>query len=178
MDQPARTVTGDASIAYHTFNVEDDDPAQVDDPPSSSWFPTDYLTVRRGIVYILSPGHTHTAALTMQAWDQEPPPDNHAAWELTAEAEFACPSGRIALRHAMAEKSTITLELGSSATMYRIRAHSRGRTRVQEIEEDPDTDFDSIDVDPLWHAEEYLLQFWPTRLMPADTPAPFRLPRS
>jgi hypothetical protein len=176
MDEPIRTVNGDVTVAYHYFNIEDDDPANVDDPPSSSWFPTEYLTARLGIVYIVTPGHTHTPALTMQEWDREPPVEGNGRWELWADATFACPSGRIAVRHAMGEKTAISLELGAPGMMYVIRAYSRGRDRVREIEEDPDSDFDSVDIDPLWHAEEYLLQFWPTCPIPATAPKPFRIP--
>ena len=176
MDEPIRTLTVDVGVAYHYFDVEDDDPDNVDEPPSSSWFPTEYLTARHGIVYIVTPGHTHTPAVTMQVWGDEPPAEDTGEWELWADATFACPSGRIAVRQAMGEKTATRLELGAPGMMYTVRAYSRGRNRVQEIEEDPDTDFDSIDIDPLWHAEEYLLQFWPTRPLPAPVPKAYRIP--
>ena len=161
MRRPIASATGDITVAHHYFDVEDGDPANVAEPPSSSWFPTDYLTARPGIVSIVTPGHTHSPALTLQAWREEPPDEEDGRWERRADAVFGCPSGRIVVVHAMGEKTDLTLDLGSPGTVYTIRAYSRGRDRVREIEEDPDTDFDSIDVDPFWHAEEYLLQFWP-----------------
>jgi len=173
-DEPVSAVTVDVGVAHHVFDIEDVDPETVDEPPPSPWLPRDYLTVRQGIVYLVTPGHTHTPVLTMQAWAHEPPPEADRAWELSQDVEFASPSGRIVVIAGMGERTDITLGLGPRETMYNLRAHSRGRERVREVEEDPDTDFDSIDVYPFWHLEEYLLQFWPARPIVGDLPAPFR----
>ena len=66
MNPPLHTFTGDVSISYHVFNIEDDNFDNVDEPPDAGWYAEDYVTVRQGIVYIVSDSHTHSPLLTMQ----------------------------------------------------------------------------------------------------------------
>lgn len=171
MDQPLRTVTDDILVSYHAFDVEDADHANVDDRPYDDWFPEENLTVGQGIVYLVSPGHTHRALVTLQAWAAEPPHEPEGAWEISADLEFVSGSGSVVAYDGMEEYCSDPLDLGAGPMIYHLRVNSRGHQRMAALEggglapEGPGQ---------FRHVEEYLFQFWPGRPVPDNFPLPFR----
>ncbi|WP_230421558.1 hypothetical protein, partial [Catenulispora pinistramenti] len=93
--QPLRAVTDQVYVEFRRFDLEDADPANIEEPPSSHRIPRENLTVRQGIVYMWSPGHTHKAIVTMQAWAEEPARQPDKLWEFTADSEVVLRSGTI-----------------------------------------------------------------------------------
>lgn len=175
MEQPFHTFTDEVLVAYHAFDIEDASRDNVDEPPSDGWFAEDNLTVRQGIVYLVSPGHTHRAIVTVQAWGEEPPEQPDGAWETTADVEIACRSGAIIVMDGMQEHPTEPVDLGSGPMIYHLRVNSRGHERMRAIEGGgvvPEQ------RDQFRHVEHYLFQLWPARPIPDDAPAPFRRQRA
>lgn len=106
MNQPLRAVTDRVYVESHKFDLEDADPANIEEPPSPRWLPRENLTVRQGIVYMRSLGHTHEAIVTMQAWAGEPARQPDEVWELTAGLEVVLRSGTVVAVDGMQDHRT------------------------------------------------------------------------
>lgn len=169
MDQPLRTVTDKTYIAFHHFYLEDANPTNVEDPPTTNWPPRDNMTVRQGAVSMRSPGHTHTAIVTMQAWTGEPPQEAENRWELIANLEVVLRSGTVIAVSGMQDYRTPPLDLGAGPMVYHLRINSRGHERMRELEGGGGIPEEGEIYRP---GEEYLFQFWPARSIPDDLAPP------
>jgi hypothetical protein len=56
-----------------------------------------FLNTFPGRLDIFSGGHTHTAAVTVEVWDGEPPVQDSSRWDEQAEADFESTSGEVAV---------------------------------------------------------------------------------
>lgn len=175
MDQPLRAVTDEIFVEFHKFNIEDADPKNIEDPPSADWLPRDNMTVRQGIVYMRSPGHTHTAIVTMQAWAGEPPREADSRWELTADLDVVLRSGTVVAVSGMQDYRTAPLDLDNGPMVYHLRVNSRGHERMRQLEGGGGVPEEGETERP---GEEYLFQFWPFRPIPDDLAPPFHPKRS
>ena len=168
MDQPLRVVTDEIVVSFHKFTLEDANPDNIEVPPSAEWLPTDTMTVRQGIVYMRSPGHTHSAIVTMQTWAEEPPRDSR--WELVADLDVVLRSGTVVVVDGMKEYRTTSLDLGQGPMVYHLCVNSRGHERMRELEGGGGVPEEGEIYRP---GEEYVFQFWPARPIPDDLAPPY-----
>ncbi|MPY48202.1 hypothetical protein [Streptomyces acidicola] len=56
-----------------------------------------FLNPIPGRLDIYGAGHTHTAAVTVEVWDGEPPGQDPSRWDEQAEAGFESTSGEVAV---------------------------------------------------------------------------------
>lgn len=175
MDQPLRVVTDKTFVVFHKFYLEDADPANIEEPPSAHWLPEDNMTVRQGIVYMRSPGHTHSAIVTMQAWTNEPPREAENRWELIADLEVVLRSGTVVAVDGAKENRTTPLDLGAGPLVYHLRVNSRGHERMRQLEGGGGIPEEGEIYRP---GEEYVFQFWPARPIPDDLAPPFHPKRA
>lgn len=175
MAQPVRTVTDEVVVSYHRFDLEDADRDNVEEPPSHDWLPKDNLTVRQGIVYMVSPGHTFSALVTMQSWSEEPPMQPEGLWETTADLDLVCRSGIVTAVNGTRDHRTAPLLLSDGPMVYHVRVNSRGHERMRELEGGGGIPEEGEEDRP---GEEYLFQFWPARPIPDELAPPSHPKRS
>ncbi|MFE2968460.1 amidohydrolase family protein [Streptomyces sp. NPDC059340] len=86
-------------VDFYGFALQDLDDTQVPlEYPEGREAGGAFLTAHEGRLDIESAGHTHTAAMTAEVWDGEPPTaDDRGDWEEQAEAQLHSPSGELAL---------------------------------------------------------------------------------
>ncbi|MEV6757103.1 hypothetical protein [Streptomyces sp. NPDC051214] len=106
-----------------------------------------------GRVDFCSAGHTHTAAVTVQVWDADPPVEDGVAWEVRGEVGFESVSGDVAVWTPSLGRTDDLIELGGKGRWW-VRAHCTGRAEVAELRESPE---------PVVGVERYLVQFFPAR---------------
>ncbi len=111
----------------------------------------EFLSEGDGYLRVESGGHTLLAGLEIQAWDGEPPLEDHE-WEISADAKMKLRSGFIMGYGLDGESIGGHLRVGPAGTTSNVRIYCRGRQR----QKDADEDFDLDEIQ-----EEYLAQFWP-----------------
>ncbi|MBS2554714.1 hypothetical protein KGQ19_48465, partial [Catenulispora sp. NL8] len=153
-------MTDQVYVEFRRFDLEDADPANIEEPPSSHRIPRENLTVRQGIVYMWSPGHTHKAIVTMQAWAEEPARQPDKLWEFTADSEVVLRSGTIIAVDGMRDHRTAPLDLGGGPMVYHFRVNSRGHERMRGLE---GGGLEPEEGEQYRPREEYLFQLWPGR---------------
>ncbi|MGW8378941.1 hypothetical protein [Streptomyces sp. ODS28] len=141
----------DVFVEFSGFSLQESDEDFLDEEyPDGRRDGAGMLTAHVCRVDVKSEGHTHTAPLTAEVWDAEPPADTSTEWEAQEEAELYSPSGELAVWSyggAMEEY----LYLGAEKMRWSIRVHCTGRSRVKAL----------TDHGVPHGAERYLVQFWP-----------------
>ncbi|MFD5099845.1 hypothetical protein [Streptomyces albidochromogenes] len=113
--------------------------------------PEAFLTAHPGRIDVESGGHTHTAAMTVEVWNAEPPSaDGREAWEAQGQARILSASGELAL-WAAAGPMTESVRLPEAGREWQVRIYCVGREEVRRLAEQ------SIPEG----VERYLAQFWP-----------------
>ncbi|WP_241831788.1 hypothetical protein [Parafrankia soli] len=125
-----RTVASEVSpqtgVVYGHFYIQDKgvswfhDSSQPEPGP-----PEDDDLVRTALdwISIVSAAGDHVAGAQLEAWDWEP--QRQDDWEVSADFEFTCTTGNVALVAVMMGPSTEELIIGAPGT-YRGRVYSRG----------------------------------------------------
>ncbi|GAA2644174.1 hypothetical protein GCM10010307_48290 [Streptomyces vastus] len=143
----------DVEVDFYGFALQDLDDTQVPlEYPEGREAGGAFLTVHEGRLDIESAGHTHTAALTAEVWDAEPPAaDGRGAWEERAEARLHCPSGELALWGVATGPMDASVHLSDTDGMWQVRVYCEGRREVQRLAQEGVPE----------GIERYLVQFWP-----------------
>ncbi|MFI2740955.1 hypothetical protein [Streptomyces sp. NPDC018711] len=110
------------------------------------------MHTRPGRVDIESAAHTHTAVMTAQVWDAEPPVDDTRAWEEQAETTLRCQTGSLQVWGVTCGPVAQEIELGTPGTEWNVRVLSTGRAAAAKAVEEEGV-AEGI--------ETYLVQFWP-----------------
>jgi hypothetical protein len=143
----------DVEVDFYGFALQDVDDSQVpveypDDREAGSAF----LTAREGRLDIESAGHTHTATLSAEVWDGEPPAaQDRGDWEERAEAQFHSPSGELAVWAVTGGPMDTYLNLSNAGGSWRVRVYCEGRAKVRRLAAEGVPE----------GIEHYLVQFWP-----------------
>jgi hypothetical protein len=136
----------DGDVDFYALWLEDaDDTSERDEPEDGAPF----VAACGQRVYLQSGGHTHTPALSVEVWDDQPPADGRA-WEAQGEAGMDVPSGQVGV-WTYGGPCEEAIELGQVGRRWHVRVYVSGRERVRELAER------EVPV----HAERYLLRFWP-----------------
>lgn len=143
--------TMDVRVEFHHFCVQEADDDLVPVPYPDGTAPDGrFLTAHECRVDVSSAGHTHTATLTAQIWDERPAEDTGIAWEEQGETEICSGSGTLSFV-VVGGPQPETLELGVPGRRWGLRICSAGRRQVARLA-----------PEGVPHGvEQYLLQFWP-----------------
>jgi len=133
-------------VEFYALWAED---AYEEEPGESPKAAEELLTSGDGRLCFRSGGHTHHAVFTAEVWDQVPPKEGRA-WESSAEVEWFCRSGEMAL-WSYGGPSDPVVELGAADTLWRVRAYVAGQERVRELAQQ----------EVPTRVEQFLVQFWP-----------------
>ncbi|MEU8591602.1 hypothetical protein AB0C59_32090 [Streptomyces sp. NPDC048664] len=89
----------DVEVDFYGFALQDVDDTRVPlEYPEGREAGGAFVTAREGSLDIESAGHTHTATLTAEVWDAEPPAaDDRGHWEEHKDVVLHCPSGELAV---------------------------------------------------------------------------------
>ncbi|MDC0766739.1 hypothetical protein [Streptomyces sp. HD] len=138
----------DVYVEFYALWAEDAD----EDEPGESPEPAEdeLLASRDRRLCFRSGGHTHQAAFTAEVWDQEPAKAEQESWEASADAEWFCRSGEVAL-WSYGGTSESVVELGAPDTLWRVRAYVTGQERVRQLAQQ----------EVPAGVERFLVQFWP-----------------
>ncbi|MFF8947111.1 hypothetical protein ACF1A5_33600 [Streptomyces sp. NPDC014864] len=110
-----------------------------------------FLTAREGRLDIESAGHTHTATMSAEVWDAEPPPaDDRGEWEARGEAVLHCSSGELAVWGVTAGPREAYLRLPDKNRTWQVRVYCEGRQEVARLAQEGVPE----------GIEHYLVQFW------------------
>ncbi|TQJ92493.1 hypothetical protein [Streptomyces sp. SLBN-31] len=143
----------DVEVDFYGFALQDVDDTQVPvGYPEGREAGRAFLTAREARLDIESAGHTHTATLSAEVWDAEPPAaDGRGEWEERAEAQFRCASGELAIWAVTGGPMDTCLRLSDTGGSWWVRVYCEGRAEVRRAAEAGVPE----------GIEHYLVQFWP-----------------
>ncbi|MFD5952005.1 hypothetical protein ACFWAZ_39045 [Streptomyces collinus] len=141
-----------ADVAYHGFGFQESDDGDLPVPFPDDFKQGVFLNDFPGRLDIFSAGHTHTAAVTVEMWDREPPERNSSRWDEQAEADFESTSGEVAVWSMSLGRAEDVILLADSGGSWRVRVSCAGRSEAAALSEQEGTGEG---------VEKYLVQFWP-----------------
>ena len=148
MAELVERVETEVLVDHRTFDLIDDSGEQH--------APTDYDTAQwlfaghNMITVVSATGRHHVAALTVEAWDAEPPPA--AGWTAPHEATVRLDSGFVEINPLVEGEDAEDITVGGPGR-YRVRGYVTGREQLLAATPPPDVELHGV--------ERYLLQLWP-----------------
>ncbi|MGW1881572.1 hypothetical protein [Streptomyces sp. NPDC001970] len=141
-----------ADVGYHSFCLQESDDAELPVPyPDDSVF-GQFLTTFPGRIDIFSAGHTHTAAVTAEVWDDRPPEEDWTRWDERGEAEFVSTSGEVAIWSMSLGRTDQIITLSDKGGTWHVQVCCAGREEAERL---------SAQTGTADGAERYLVRFWP-----------------
>ncbi|MVO87780.1 hypothetical protein GPA10_24215 [Streptomyces sp. p1417] len=138
-------------VDFYGIYLQDWDDSQVPVPFPEGWEAGPFLRARPGRLDITSAGHTHTAALTVEVWDAEPPAPS-GDWEESERAEILSISGELEVGGVAGGPMPEPIRLSGRECNWSVRVACSGRSEVAEK---------ARQGVPEGVVERYVLQFWP-----------------
>jgi hypothetical protein len=138
-------------VDFFSFGLQESDDADLPVPFPDDFHTDAFLGTHPGRLDITSGGHTHTATVDVEVWDEVPPPQDPADWDEQAEADFESTSGQIAVWGETGRMDEV-ITLADSRGSWRVRVSCVGRAEAAALSEGEGT---GVGV------ERYLIQFWP-----------------
>ncbi|GAP48845.1 hypothetical protein [Streptomyces azureus] len=142
----------DADVGYHGFGFQESDDGDLPVPFPDDFAQGVFLNAFPGRLDICSGGHTHTAAVTVEVWDGEPPVQDSSRWDEQAEADFESTTGEVAVWSMGLGRADDVITLADSGGSWRVRVSCAGRREAAALSEQEGTGEGM---------EKYLVQFWP-----------------
>ncbi|SEB57031.1 hypothetical protein [Streptomyces sp. TLI_105] len=140
-------------VDFYGLCLQDADLSVVPNPYPAGRVMEGFVHARPGRVDIESAAHTHTAVMTAQVWDAEPPVDDTRVWDEQAETTVRCRTGKLQVGGVTCGPIAREIELGAPGTQWNVRLYGAGRAEVAKaVEEEGIAE----------GIETYLVQFWPT----------------
>ncbi|MFF3312831.1 hypothetical protein [Streptomyces sp. NPDC002952] len=152
MAELVRQLHLDADVGYHGFGFQESDDSDLPVPFPDDFAQGVFLNAFPGRLDIYSAGHTHTASVAVEVWNERPPMPDPAAWDEQAEADFVSTSGDVAVWSMSLGRADDLITLADSGGVWRVRVSSRGRAEAAALSEGDGTGHG---------VEKYLVQFWP-----------------
>lgn len=143
----------DADVEYHGFGFQESDDGDLPVPFPDDFADGVFLNAFPGRLDIYSAGHTHTASVTVEVWDGEPPVQDSSWWDEQAEADFVSSSGEVAVWSMGLGRADDVISLADSGGSWHVRVNCTGRSEAAALSEQEGTGEG---------VEKYLVQFWPT----------------
>lgn len=144
----------DADVGYHGFGFQESDDGDLPVPFPDDFTQGVFLNAFPGLLDICSGGHTHTAAVTVEVWDGEPPGQDPSRWDEQAEAGFESTSGEVAVWSMGLGRADDVVTLADSGGSWRVRVSCAGRGEAAALSELEGTGEG---------VEKHLVQFWPAK---------------
>ncbi|MGR8007636.1 hypothetical protein [Streptomyces hypolithicus] len=142
----------DIEVDFYGWCLQDVDDAVVPVPFPDGFEGEVFLAAHEGRLDFASAGHTHTAALTAEVWDNEPVEARAGGgWDEVAESVISCRSGELAVWAVAGGPMPTYVHLSDHGARWRVRAHCRGREEVRRLAREGVPE----------GLERYLVQFWP-----------------
>jgi hypothetical protein len=142
----------DADVGHHGFGLQESDDGDLPLPFPDDFTQGVFLNDFPGRLDIYSGGHTHTAAVTVEVWDGQPPEQDPSGWDEQAEAPFESTSGEVAVWSMDLGRADDVITLADSGGSWRVRVSCAGRGEAAALSEQEGTGEG---------VEKYLVQFWP-----------------
>jgi hypothetical protein len=142
----------DADVGHHGFGLQESDDGDLPLPFPDDFKQGVFLNHFPGRLDIYSGGHTHTAAVTVEVWDGQPPEQDPSEWDEQAEAPFESTSGEVAVWSMDLGRADDVITLADSGGSWRVRVSCAGRREAAALSEQEGTGEG---------VEKYLVQFWP-----------------
>ncbi|WP_031104630.1 hypothetical protein [Streptomyces sp. NRRL S-146] len=142
----------DANVGYHGLGLQESDDGDLPVPFPDDFKQGVFLNDFPGRLDIFSAGHTHTAAVTVEVWDGEPPEQDPSQWDEQAETDFKSTSGEVAVWSMSLGRADDVITLADSGGSWRVRVSCAGRSEAAALSEQEGTGEG---------VERYLVQFWP-----------------
>ena len=139
-------------VDFYGMCLQDAESAQVAYPGGRVMDEGVFVTAHPGRVDIESAGHTHTATMTAQVWDGEPPLDSSRVWDLRADTTVRSATGTMEVWAVAYGPIEDVIELGASDRDWHVRVFCSGRDEVARVIEEEGI---------AEGVERYLVQFWP-----------------
>ncbi|MEV8455494.1 hypothetical protein AB0467_28630 [Streptomyces sp. NPDC052095] len=153
MAGPVMKQRGPVEVEFFGFCLQEGDTAAVPVQFPEGWDTEGgFLTTCEGRLDVRSAGHTHTADLVVEVWDQPPPADVAGAWEADAQAVIVSPSGTLDVWGVTGGDAGEPVLLGRPG-VWRLRLRCAGRAAVAKQSQHGVPE----------GVERYLAQFWPVR---------------
>jgi hypothetical protein len=144
----------DVEVDFHGFCLQEADDGFVPVGYPEGRVGGELLTAHRGRLDIESAGHTHTAFLTVEIWDGEPPADDRLAWEAQGEAELHSSTGELAVWGVAAGRGVEDVFLDGKEADWAVRVYCAGRAEAERLSHGSVPE----------GVERYLAQFWPQQV--------------
>ncbi|GAA2656781.1 hypothetical protein [Streptomyces vastus] len=144
----------DADVEYHGFGFQESDDGDLPVPFPDDFADGVFLNAFPGRLDIYSAGHTHTASVTVEVWDGEPPVQDPSRWDEQAEADFESTSGEVAVWSMGLGRADDAIALADAGGSWRVRVSCTGRSEAAALSEQEGTGEG---------VEKYLVQFWPAK---------------
>ncbi|MCZ1005433.1 hypothetical protein O1L68_00120 [Streptomyces lydicus] len=142
----------DVEVDFYGFCLQEVDDTQVPLEYPEGRKRGAFLSVHEGRLDVESAGHTHTASLTAEVWDAQPPgEDGRADWDEVGEAHIHCSSGELALWGVAGGPMETCLHLSEVGGTWQVRVFCVGREEVRRLAQEGVPE----------GVEQYLVQFWP-----------------
>ncbi|MER8220759.1 hypothetical protein ABTZ58_09240 [Streptomyces sp. NPDC094143] len=138
------------SVDYGGWALQDFDDSQVPVLFPEGYESGVFLTAHPGRLDFHSAGHTHTASVTVEIWDGEPPVPA-GKWDEIALAGIACSSGKLRARGMAAGPMPEAIELSDGPGVWAVRVVCTGREAVAA----------QTQHGVVHGVERYIAQFWP-----------------
>ncbi|MGI5479457.1 hypothetical protein [Streptomyces lavendofoliae] len=140
-----------AEIDFYGFCLQDVDDTCVPIEYPEGRVQGAFLTAHEGRLDFESAGHTHTAALAVEIWDEQPPEQAEEVWDQQGGARLRSPSGQLAVWGVAGGPGTTYVDLLASGRTWNVRAYCAGREEVRRLAQEGVPE----------GVERYLVQFWP-----------------
>ncbi|MFK0293929.1 hypothetical protein ACIQU6_26155 [Streptomyces sp. NPDC090442] len=142
----------EVEVEFYSFALQEADDSLVPIRFPEELASEEFATFRTRRIDLTSGGHSHTALLSVEVWDGQPPPaDDEAGCDAEAEGEIESVTGELAAYEMMGISET-SIVLGRRDTLWRVRIQCSGRSEVYRLAQ----------VDVPYGVERYLFRFWPS----------------
>ncbi|MGW1659261.1 hypothetical protein [Streptomyces atratus] len=153
MTGPVMRQRGPVEVEFFGFCLQERDEAGVPVQFPEDWDTEGaFLTAREGRLDVRSAGHTHTADLTVEVWDELPSTEVAGDWEADAQALIVSPSGTLDVWGVTGADAGESVSLGRPG-VWHVRLRCTGRAAVAEQSQHGVPE----------GVEQYFAQFWPVR---------------
>ncbi|WP_369190854.1 hypothetical protein [Streptomyces sp. R08] len=139
-------------VDFHGWALQDWDDTQVPVTFPGNFQRNSFLSTHPGRLDFSSAGHTHTACLTIEVWDAQPPAPP-GDWEEEAEAEIFTSSGKLRAWAVAGGPMPDKIDLVGGPSTWGVRVMCTGRNEVAEQSMRGLAD----------GVEQYTAQFWPQK---------------
>ncbi|MFE2376052.1 hypothetical protein [Streptomyces sp. NPDC059398] len=138
-------------VDFYGFCLQDADDTAVPVQWPEGFESVDFVSASPGRIDVRSAGHTHTADLIVEVWDNCP--TLSLGWDISSEFEVSYQSGKVRVWAVAGGPMPYILDLAAEPLVWSARMYAAGRDEVARRAQEG-----------VPHGvEKYLVQLWPAR---------------